>query len=403
MNNPVNIIVVGGGPSGLAAAVSAARTGASVTVLEQNRRPGKKLLVTGNGRCNLTNSELGTDSYRGTHPEFAYEVLAQFGQRDAVAFFLSLGIYTLSHDGWLYPYNEQASSVLEALLAECRHLRVKIKNSEKVLQILPKAEGFGVRTDGWEYACDRVILACGSSASEIEGSDGSGYAPAKALGHTLIPEHPALTNLICDMKENKNWSGVRVTARLILLADGEILSVRTGQLQLTDSGISGIPAFQVSRYASEALAAGKDVRVRINFMPDFEKEALETFLGAIHLKCPYKSLAECLDGIFQSRLAAVLSAYADNLETLTDAICHFELKVTGTGDLKHSQTAAGGIDTAEVDPATMESRLVPGLYFGGEMLDIDGDCGGYNLQWDWSTGVIAGRSAAGVPISKEDI
>jgi predicted Rossmann fold flavoprotein len=376
------------------AAIQAARGGAAVTLLEQNRKPGRKLLVTGNGKCNLTNTEAEDDSFRGSHPEFAEKVLREFSVQDTISFFLGIGIYTVNRDGWVYPYNEQSASVLKSLLGEAERLRVKVKNSEKVRGIRKDGSVFRVRTDGWEYESERVILCCGSSASEVEGSDGSGYALAESLGHTVVPVVPALTYLVCLLQKEAVWNGVRVTAEAALFTDGKEACRRRGQLQLTDTGISGIPAFQLSRYASRALAEGKSCEIRIHFMPDFTREGLTAFLGAMKEKTPGRTLEECTDGLFQEKLSAVFRPFCRDESTLAQAVSDYRLPVTGTGPLSRSQAASGGVDTSEVSPETMESHLVKGLHFGGELLDVDGDCGGYNLQWAWSTGALAGRAAA---------
>ncbi|MCI1721379.1 MAG: aminoacetone oxidase family FAD-binding enzyme [Lachnospiraceae bacterium] len=398
----VRVTVIGGGPSGLMAAIQAARQGAEVLLLEQNRKPGRKLLLTGNGRCNLTNTEILPDSYRGSHPEFSEQAEELFSPRDAISFFLSIGIYTVSHDGWVYPYSEQSMPVLSHLLAEAERLQVKIKNSEKVTEILQEQDAFRVRTEGWDYPCERVILCSGSSASSAEGSDGSGYELAGKLGHRILEPLPALTYLTCRMKKERKWNGVRVTAELTLLADQKKLCSRRGQLQLTDTGVSGIPAFQVSRYAARALAEGKKVTAVINFMPDYDVRSFEKFLDILKKASASGEPEVRLDGLFQEGLSEVFSGEAKDPEALAKEVCSYELEVTGTGPLERSQTASGGIDTSEVNPQTMESKLVPGLYFAGEILDVDGDCGGYNLQWAWTSGYLAGRAAAGNPAASEE-
>lgn len=410
------VIVIGGGASGLLAAITAAKEGASVTILEQNEKPGKKLNATGNGHCNLTNLSISEDSYRGSHPEFASSALNQFSVQDTLAFFTEIGASPISKNGYIYPRSGQAAQVTELLLRKARSLGVKIKTKEKVCTLL-KESGTGsawlVKTLGWQYEADSVILAAGSKASAIQGSDGSGYALAKDLGHPIISPFPALCalRLMGDRKLFSAWAGVRTEgtvslwtkvqradqkktpSRTNLVNDSEMPVCQAGgELQLTDYGISGIPVFQVSRYAVQALQEGKTVTLSIDFLPEIKEEEAEPFLQERQRLAPYQDAGrgEHLLGCFPDKLVRVLSREND----LVHAIKHFSFQVLGGMDFKQAQVCAGGIDTTQVNPETMESLLHKGLYFAGEVLDIDGTCGGYNLQWAWSSGYTAGKHAA---------
>lgn len=384
------IIVIGAGASGLTAAIMAARKGGSVTVLEQNDRPGKKIAATGNGRCNMTNLSKPRDAYRGRDPEFAKEALRAFSIQDTIRFFSDLGIYTVNKNGWIYPHSGQASSVTEVLLLEAKRLGVQIKTREKAVSIKKEGAFWQVMTQGWRYQGDAVILAGGSKASAIAGSDGSCYELAKSLGHDLVPVLPALTGLKCGKGPYESWSGVRTEGEITLFINQVPLKKAQGELQLTEYGISGIPAFQLSRYAIRALSEGCQVSLAVDFLPEFSLEGLRSFLSMRRQKSPQKNDRQMLVGLFPDRLAKTLLKEPD----LAMAIKAYPLTVKSGLSFEKAQVCQGGVDTGQVDSCTMESKLHPGIYFAGELLDIDGACGGYNLQWAWSSGACAGENAA---------
>lgn len=384
------VLVIGGGASGLMAAIFAAREGAKVTLLEHNPTLGKKLLATGNGRCNLLNLNERADAYRGGRPEFIQKVLAQFSVTDTIRFFSELGIYTRNREGYIYPYSNQASSVLEVLRMEASHQKVKIKTNAHIQFLSREEEKWNAVTEGWSYKGDAVILACGSKASEISGADGSGYEIANALGHSIVKPLPALAPLVCKGADFAKWAGVRTEGRIRLLVQGEERGEERGELQLTNYGISGIPVFQLSRYAARALDEGRRVSLRIDFFPDFEREQLRAFLARRREIAPYKSEKELLVGLFPDKLIPELLKKPE----LVAAIKEFPLQVVRSQPYANAQVCSGGVDVDFVQPETLESKLHRGLYFAGEVLDVDGACGGYNLQWAWSSGFVAGTNAA---------
>lgn len=394
------ITVIGCGASGLMAAITAAKHGASVTILEQNAKPGKKILSTGNGKCNLTNLEQQPEYYRSSTEGFPHSALNTFTVEDTIHFFHEIGIYTKNKNGYLYPYSEQASSVVELLLMEARRQKVKIKLQECVTRIEPlkNGSGFVVHTKTWQYPSDRVIISCGSSASMIEGSDGSGYGLAESLGHRIIKPLPALTGLRAQGNAFAKWAGVRAEGIVTIKYDGSGSIASKGELQLTEYGISGIPVFQISRYVSRALDEGKEVNAFIDFLPGFTKETCQEFFRERISSRPDKTLKEQLIGIFPLKLIDVFmgskKASKLTLEELVSQIKQYPLKIKSTQDLDHAQVCTGGVSCDEICPETMESKLVRGIYFTGEVVDVDGTCGGYNLQWAWSSGYTAGRSAA---------
>lgn len=390
MSQRKEVIIVGAGASGLTAAIFTAEAGAFVTLLEQNEKPGRKIAVTGNGHCNLTNRKMDPGCYRGEHPEFAARILEQFSLEDTLRFFRRIGISVTDKKGWLYPRSGQAPCVTELLEQKARSLRVKIKTRESVTAVFPENDRWTVKTQTWSYQADAVILAGGSKASTVPGSDGSGYLLAKTLGHHITEPVPALVGLKCRGNFFKAWAGVRTEARLSLFIDGIKRAEESGELQLTDYGISGIPVFQLSRYAARALEEQKKVSVRISFLPEYDKKTLRVFLDELARNCPYLTRQDQLSALLPDKLIKILLRQPD----LYDAILAFELEICGTGGFERAQVCAGGVDTLEINPETLESCLHPGLYFAGELLDIDGPCGGYNLQWAWCSGAVAGKHAA---------
>lgn len=384
------IIIVGAGASGLVAAIKAAAIGAAVTVLEQNDRPGRKICATGNGRCNMTNLNNIENAYRGSHPEFVKDALKQFSVDDTLSFFQKLGICTTDRSGWVYPRSNQAQSIVDVLTMKARSLKVKLKTNQYVTGVSFTGGHWNVHTNGWTYTCDAVILANGSKASSVAGSGESGYKIARSLGHHLIEPLPALTALKCKENYFSVWSGVRTEGKVTLYINGTPETSQQGELQLTDYGVSGIPVFQISRYAIRAIYEKKKVELSINFFPELTKQELQEYLGRRKNDCPYKNEKELLTGLFPEKLIRVLAAQKDLISAITD----FRLSVKSGLSFEQAQICSGGVDTSEIDSHTMESRLHKGLYFAGELLDIDGTCGGYNLQWAWSSGATAGIHAA---------
>lgn len=392
------VCIVGGGAAGMMAAIIAAREGAAVTVLEHNEKTGKKILATGNGRCNLTNLYQAASCYHSQERNLAWEVLEQFDVQETIRFFSELGIYTKNKNGGLYPSSMQASSVQELLEMEARYRKVKIKCREHVteIQVLQAAAKpvFQVKTETWSYEADAVILACGSKASAIEGADGSGYTLAKSLGLKVIKPLPALVPLKGKGTYFTKWAGTRVEGKVILKAGAQILDTAEGELQLTDYGISGIPVFQLSSQTARLLDSGVPVSVELDFLPDFDEKGLEEFLKRRENACPYKTQRELLTGLLPKKLADVLSEGKTDRKTLVQRIKRFSVEIKGTKAFDMAQVCSGGVSLTEINPKTMECRKIPGIYLAGELLDTDGICGGYNLQWAWSSGACAGYAAS---------
>lgn len=402
-------IIIGGGASGLMAAIAAAECGAKVTILEHMPRVGKKILSTGNGKCNMTNLRMEADCYRAGKENFPMAVIKKFPISETLAFFRRLGIVTTEKNGYVYPASGQAQTVLDALREKCESLGIEIFCDCEVQKInAPFKNGrFQIGTSQGTFSADFVILAAGSMAAKITGSDGSGYGLAKSLGHRIRKPLPALVQLRCGEPFFKAVSGVRTEARVALYADGQYLCEDTGELQLTDYGISGIPVFQVSRYAAEALDKKREVEAAVDFFPKASEEEFFQILQEQRKFLADRNSEGFLNGIFHKKLAALFlkeaglfkgraaGSFSDKeLKRLAALIKNFSLTVTATNSFDQAQVCMGGVNLLDVNPDTMESRLVCGLYFAGEILDVDGICGGYNLQWAWSSGRLAGVSAA---------
>ena len=403
-----HVAVIGGGAAGMMAAITAAREGVKVTILEHKDRIGKKILSTGNGRCNFTNTFQTPACYRSDNRDFAWNIIQKFNVEKTISFFKELGIYPKDRNGYLYPYSDQAAAILEVLQIEIAKLDICVMTEINVLDIQPVKRGIRVTTDKKTITVDSVILACGSKAAPVTGSDGSGYQLAKLLGHRIVPVLPALVQLRCAEKFYKSISGVRVQGTVEIYADDISLASDTGEIQLTNYGISGIPVFQVSRYAAKAIYQKQSVTAVLNFMPDMNKDEFLSFLQERITLCPHKTLDEFFTGIFPKKLCElwirlsrlpkemrVSDLSGEQLEKLVLLIQHLRTHITETNAFERAQICCGGVDTTEINPDTLESNYVPGIYFAGELLDVDGICGGYNLQWAWSSGFVAGREAAG--------
>lgn len=403
-----HVAVIGGGAAGMMAAITAAREGVKVTILEHKDRIGKKILSTGNGRCNFTNIFQTPACYRSDNRDFAWNIIQKFNVEKTISFFKELGIYPKDRNGYLYPYSDQAAAILEVLQIEIAKLDICVMTEINVLDIQPVKRGIRVTTDKKTITVDSVILACGSKAAPVTGSDGSGYQLAKLLGHRIVPVLPALVQLRCAEKFYKSISGVRVQGTVEIYADDIFLASDTGEIQLTNYGISGIPVFQVSRYAAKAIYQKQSVTAVLNFMPDMNKDEFLSFLQERITLCPHKTLDEFFNGIFPKKLCElwirlsrlpkemrVSDLSGEQLEKLVLLIQHLRTHITETNAFEQAQICCGGVDTTEINPDTLESNYVPGIYFAGELLDVDGICGGYNLQWAWSSGFVAGKEAAG--------
>ena len=404
-----NVAVIGGGAAGMIAAVQAAKAGAQVTLYEKNDRVGKKLLATGNGKCNFSNMDMNKNAYYGSAVAFYDELFSVFGVPETMDFFGQCGMLIRNKNGYLYPFSEQAATVLDVLrfTMESCHVKVYTNSNVSALAIMRSGSGLQVTVAGEKCdTYDAVILACGSMASPKTGSDGSGYKLAKSLGHHVTELAPALVQLRCREDFFKSVAGVRTQAGLTLWIDGEAKRHVQGELQLTDYGISGIPVFQFSREAAYALMHGKRTTVGIDLMPQWEDGAYRAFWEERWKRQAGQTIEQFLTGISNKKINQLMIKLtgakpfwmADELpkekrEKMAALYRNLMVTVKETNGFEQAQVCAGGIPADELTQ-NLESQYVPGLYFAGEIIDIDGICGGYNLQWAWTSGFVAGQAAA---------
>lgn len=400
--------IIGGGASGCMAAIMAADAGAEVTVLEKNDKLGKKILMTGNGKCNFSNLSFSNACYYSAHKERAQAVFEQFTPADTVTFFEQLGMRVRNRGGYLYPASEQASTVAKVLQYALEERSVRIIYQAIVKRVAKEKGVFTVRCqDGSCYRFDRLIIACGGQASPKTGSDGSGCYLAGQFGHTVVPLVPALVQLRCEGGFFPDIAGIRCDARLQLIVDGNVAGQERGELQVTEYGISGIVVFQLSRMAAYALAQGQQTRMSIDLLPDVDQTALAEFARQRYERYRHRTVEGFFTGILQEKWISYFAKLhgflpTDRMEKHTlkqvqKLLFHmkcFQVTVTGTNSFQNAQVTAGGIRLEEVTDQ-LESRLTDGLYLAGELLDVDGKCGGYNLQWAWSSGYTAGRASTG--------
>jgi predicted Rossmann fold flavoprotein len=467
-----DVIIVGAGASGLMAAITVARQGSSVLVIERKDKAGKKILATGNGKCNYTNMIQKPECYRSDDSAFAMKVLSCFDVSQTIEFFEELGIYPKERDGYLYPNSEQAASVVQVLLLECKRLKIHFQYEESVIDIVQpnytvitekiiyeennkglfdsKNKVFDSKNKLYEsknkpidsknkrydnqnnsvdnnskmsdnktktgkqiaeikqqtYYGTKLILTAGGCASPQLGSDGSGYTLAKNFGHTIIKPLPALVQLKSQEKYCKTVSGVRTTAEVTVFADNKQIAKEEGEILFTDYGISGIPVMQVSRFVSKALDTGANIYLLIDFFPALPKEKLFKMLLQRIQQNPDKNMEEMMVGLLNHKLSysiiteikfdpykAVKKISKEEVEVLMNQLKNFRMMISGTNSFENAQVCAGGVSTKEIDANTMESKLSKNLFLAGELLDVDGTCGGYNLQWAWTSGYLAGKIA----------
>lgn len=410
MIEPLKIFVVGGGASGMIAALAARYKGADVTILERNSRVGKKILATGNGRCNYTNVNLNVKCYHGKNPDFIYGALSTFDVSKTIGFFEKLGIAPrVEEQGKVFPMSGQASSVLDVLLYELKQTGVNIICNAFVKEIRKTSKGFWLELeDGRTFKADRVILACGGKAMPQSGSDGNGYDLARKLGHRIVDIFPALVQLKLEGNFFKQIDGVKFVGTAEVMSNGKTCAKDRGDILFANYGVSGPPILQISRKAGELIKRKKEAILKISIIDNMTQKELDGFLAKRFRNMPEKSLDFSLVGFINKRLIPVLLKQAGikdikkPVRELSDAdrqkistiLTDWRFKITGSKSWPSAQVTAGGVDTDQVDPFTMESALVKGLYFCGEILDIDGACGGFNLQWAWSSGFVAGENAA---------
>ncbi len=408
-------LIIGGGASGLMTAIYAARHGCRVLVVEQKDKLCKKIYATGNGKCNFTNNDWQASCFRGSDFSLAEPVLHSFSLKDTLAFFKEIGVYPKERNGYFYPASEQAASVAENLVREAQRLGVELLTGIRVSRVYRESSvTFEAETDKGIYRAKSMVLATGGKASPAHGSDGSGYLFAESFGHTVISPQPAIVQLKAEGKYFKTLAGVRCDGRVTLHIGKETYS-EAGELLFAAYGLSGIPVMQVSRYASVALAKKLPVTAELDLFPALETKELTEEIARRFLCMKDNTAEEALAGLCNHKLNFVIlqlcgleptkksGVYGKKeAKALAEKLKQFAVKITDTNGFEQAQACAGGVPLAELTES-MESKLVPGLFITGELADIDGTCGGYNLQWAWSSGAAAGRKIGGTYASHSTI
>ena len=410
MKSRLNIAVIGAGASGMTAAITASKYGADVTLYEKNDRVGKKILATGNGKCNLSNMKLSVDQYYCKEKEKLIDLFSVFSTQDTFSFFNSMGLMIKDKNGYLYPYSEQASSVLDILRMELDRSGVRTVTGVKIVDAVYQAQKKSFQLtdmEGKTYFYQKVIIACGSPASLKNGEGMTGYEIARKFGHKIHKLVPGLVQLRSDEKFIKALSGVRCQAGVQLIINGEIQAGEIGEVQFTEYGVSGIPIFQFSRLAAYALEERKQVSVVIDFFPKKEEKEFLSINRLRYDSMMDKSVEDYLTGTLNKKINMVMLKQAGlkpdmkaqeagwkKIWELMRKCRSFVIHISSVNPIENAQVCAGGVDFKQVDDG-LQSKLVKNLYFAGEILDVDGKCGGYNLQWAWTSGYVAGMNAAG--------
>ncbi len=399
------ILVIGGGASGMMAAICAARGGSHVTIYEKNDRVGKKILATGNGKCNLTNLTMGSEYYYTNDKDKLTYALQSFSEKDTLSFFENLGLMLRDRDGYVYPYCEQATAVLDVLRAALEKENITIHTLVDNISIkADKNAHFQISSSIGKASFDAVILACGSKAG-IKKMVTDGYDLAKAFGHRIYKLYPALVQVRCKESFFPSIAGVRCKASICLKADHNIVASEQGEVQFTDYGISGIPVFQISRLIAGYLDEKKKITVSIDFLPHLSQKewmdfymdrisaskgkTVENFLlGILHKKISFMLIRE-----YGLKVSDIVSLKTEkSIEALCRAMKEFVVTPENVNPFEQAQVCRGGVAFEELT-ANMESIYQKNLYICGEMADVDGKCGGYNLQWAWTSGYLAGTHA----------
>lgn len=399
------IVVIGGGASGLIASIYAKTQNTEVILLERNSTFGKKILATGNGRCNYWNQDQDLSHYNSQNKNLLEFIITAENQKEIMEFFNRIGIVPKIKNGYYYPYSNQAISIRNALVVEAKKVGVNLISDAYVDSIKKENKKYTITYNNETISCDAVIVATGSKAAPKTGSDGNGYRLLQNLNHTVIKPLPALVQLRSNATYLKEWNGIRSDVNISLMIDKKIIKEESGEIQLTDYGISGICTFNLSSIASRKLNDQKNVSVLINFLPFLQEVPLPWFEKRNSI-VKERSIVELLEGLLNDKLIKVilnickipLTKKWDQLANkeknlLVETLTSLKLDITKTNSFDQAQVCSGGVPLAEIDPVSMESIYDKDLYIVGELLDVDGSCGGYNLSFAWISGMLAGKSS----------
>ena len=400
-----DIAVIGGGASGLAAAIEAKQHGGEdcrVAVIEKNSRLGKKILSTGNGRCNLGNTdEKESFHYYGSCSDLVNPLFEKFDGSEM--FFRSLGLICKEDSGRLYPYSNHAASVLDALRFKVQQTDTEVITDSEVVELHFSGKNWEIITNNEKILSYKVIIACGGKSTPAMGTDGNFYNILRSVGHSWNNLHPALCPVLVDKEQIRGLKGIRASGKAYLCnRKNEIIRYDTGEIQFTENALSGICIFNLSAFINE-----KDMIIKIDLMHTLTDDQVRELLWSIYMQRYDWKIEDMLTGIFQKKMcislirksniscdndSPVYSLTNSDIESLVKTIKSFSFNVKGLSGWNQSQVTAGGIKRSEIKE-TLESKLCKGLYFSGEILDIAGECGGYNLAWAWCSGVSAARNA----------
>ncbi|MDO5028735.1 MAG: aminoacetone oxidase family FAD-binding enzyme [Bacillota bacterium] len=405
----MRIGIIGGGPAGmlLSLLIKRQRPDFQVSLYERNERVGKKLLATGNGRCNYTNLSLKAENFHSSNKDFPMKVIENFNNQDAIDLLKTLGIYPIAeNDGRVFPLSLQGSSVLDFLRLAMERYKVDLVLEEKIDRVEKTSQGFILKGKK-SYKADKVVVATGGMALPSSGSDGIGYRIAKDFGHNVIEPGPTIVQLESDYSRIKALKGVRIKTWASLYVDGKILDQKYDDVLFTDYGLSGPAIMDLSRKSIAALKKNKKVQIGVNLIGLEKKEirqmiqeraknlqgiSFENFLLGIVNKKLIVSIDKRYTSIYNRDTKIEVCDDPKFIDELTEILADFKLNISGYKGFAFAQATTGGVDTQEINHESMESLKVPGLYFIGEVVDVDGDCGGYNLQWTWSSAYIAFKS-----------
>ena len=399
------VAILGGGASGLMAALFAARAGADVTIYEHNNSVGKKILASGNGRCNIINTTVSMDDYSGIDPSFVEYALKQIPFEAFETFCHSIGLLLeCKSDGRCYPLSNEAKAVLIAFKSAVTDAGVKILTEKKVTALTKEKKGFVVHCEDEKSIYDKVLIATGSQAAPQLGSTEDGYRFAHSFGHEIIPQYPSLVQLHLNSKVHHKMAGVKTFAEVTLFVDGRSRSIVRGDILFASYGISGLAILDISQMASYALMKKQRVVVGINLLPHFDAQTLRATLEKLFADVPNRSLETVLSTLLPTKTIlhlceeiaispskSVSSLSEKEIQKLIHLIQNWKFEVIETHGFKHAEVSGGGVATAQINNETMESKLINGLYFAGEVLDIVGRRGGYNFNFAWASGMIAGK------------